>query len=133
MYRPAPRPLTLVFPTRALPLKDDSASASRSGDGAAGSKSKLTNTRGLNIVWAPKASPNHSTKSVCDQKNVAKRCASQNRYCTKPLRGKEGDRCQFKPDLSLHKDPPIPRAVQTVGRALAMSVLGGLHHQYFRA
>jgi len=35
MYRPAPRPLTLVFPTRALPLKDDSASASRSGDGAA--------------------------------------------------------------------------------------------------
>ena len=30
MYRPAPRPLTLVFPTRALPLKDDSASASRS-------------------------------------------------------------------------------------------------------
>src|SRR5262249_17520118 len=35
MYRPAPRPLTLVFPTRALPLKDDSASASRSADGAA--------------------------------------------------------------------------------------------------
>ena len=30
MYRPAPRPLTLVFPTRALPLKDDSAIASRS-------------------------------------------------------------------------------------------------------
>jgi len=35
--------------------------------------------------------------------------------------------------LSLHKDPPIPRAVKTVGRTLAMSVLGGLHHQYFRA
>jgi transposase InsO family protein len=35
--------------------------------------------------------------------------------------------------LSLHKDAPIPRAVQTVGRALAMPVLGGLHHQYFRA
>jgi len=30
MYRLAPRPLTLVFPTRALPLKDDSAIASRS-------------------------------------------------------------------------------------------------------
>jgi transposase InsO family protein len=35
--------------------------------------------------------------------------------------------------LSLHKDAPIPRAVQTVGRTLAMPVLGGLHHQYFRA
>jgi hypothetical protein len=35
--------------------------------------------------------------------------------------------------LSLHKDAPIPRSVQTVGRALAMPVLGGLHHQYFRA
>ena len=31
--------------------------------------------------------------------------------------------------LSLHKDAPIPRAVQTVGRTLAV-VLGGLHHQY---
>jgi hypothetical protein len=35
--------------------------------------------------------------------------------------------------LSLHKDAPIPRSVQTVGRVLAMPVLGGLHHQYFRA
>ena len=35
--------------------------------------------------------------------------------------------------LSLHKDAPIPRAVQTVGCTLAMPVLGGLHHQYFRA
>src|SRR5215831_16849868 len=35
--------------------------------------------------------------------------------------------------LSLHKDAPIPRAVQTVGLTLAMPVLGGLHHQYFRA
>jgi ribulose-5-phosphate 4-epimerase/fuculose-1-phosphate aldolase len=34
---------------------------------------------------------------------------------------------------SLHKDAPIPRAVQTVGRTLAMPVLAGLHHQYFRA
>jgi Integrase core domain len=32
--------------------------------------------------------------------------------------------------LSLHKDAPIPRAVQTIGRTLAVSVLGGLHHQY---
>jgi integrase-like protein len=35
--------------------------------------------------------------------------------------------------LSLDKDAPIPRTIQTVGRTLAMPVLGGLHHQYFRA
>src|SRR5260370_25051156 len=35
--------------------------------------------------------------------------------------------------LSLHKDAPIPRAVQTIGRTLAVPVLCGLHHQYFRA
>jgi hypothetical protein len=34
--------------------------------------------------------------------------------------------------LSLHKDAPIPRAVQTVGHTLAIPVLGGLHHEYFR-
>jgi hypothetical protein len=35
--------------------------------------------------------------------------------------------------LSLRKDAPIARAVQTVGFMLAMPVLGGLHHQYLRA
>jgi hypothetical protein len=35
--------------------------------------------------------------------------------------------------LSLHKDAPIPRVVQTFGHTLAVSVLGGLHHEYFRA
>ena len=35
--------------------------------------------------------------------------------------------------LSLHKDAPIRRTMQTVGRTLAMPVLGGLHHQYFGA
>jgi transposase InsO family protein len=34
--------------------------------------------------------------------------------------------------LSLHKDSPVSRAVQTVGRMLAIPVLGGLHHQYLR-
>ena len=33
--------------------------------------------------------------------------------------------------LSLHKDAPIARAVQTVGHTLAVPILGGLHHQYF--
>jgi hypothetical protein len=30
--------------------------------------------------------------------------------------------------LSLQKDAPIPRAVQTVGQMLAVPILGGLHH-----
>jgi transposase InsO family protein len=34
--------------------------------------------------------------------------------------------------LSLHKDAPIPRAVQTVGDTLPVSILGGLHHRYIR-
>ena len=35
--------------------------------------------------------------------------------------------------LSLQKDAPVPRTVQTVGQALAVPILGGLHHQYIRA
>ena len=34
--------------------------------------------------------------------------------------------------LSLCKDAPIARAVQTVGRVCAQPILGGLHHQYAR-
>ena len=34
--------------------------------------------------------------------------------------------------LSLHKDAPITRTVQTVGQTLAVPILGGLHHQYIR-
>jgi transposase InsO family protein len=34
--------------------------------------------------------------------------------------------------LSLSKDAPIPRAVQTVGNVIATPLLGGLHHQYVR-
>jgi transposase InsO family protein len=34
--------------------------------------------------------------------------------------------------LSLDKDAPVSRAIQTVGRILARPVLGGLHHQYVR-
>jgi transposase InsO family protein len=35
--------------------------------------------------------------------------------------------------LSLQKDAPIPRGVQTIGQILAVPILGGLHHQYIRA
>jgi transposase InsO family protein len=34
--------------------------------------------------------------------------------------------------LSLNKDAPIPREVQSVGPIFAKSHLGGLHHQYVR-
>jgi transposase InsO family protein len=34
--------------------------------------------------------------------------------------------------LSLHKDAPISRAVETAGRILCHAILGGLHHQYAR-
>ncbi len=34
--------------------------------------------------------------------------------------------------LSLQKDAPILRTVQTVGQTLAVPILGGLHHQYVR-
>jgi transposase InsO family protein len=34
--------------------------------------------------------------------------------------------------LSLRKDAPVSRAVQTAGRLLVRPVLGGLHHQYLR-
>ena len=35
--------------------------------------------------------------------------------------------------LSLNKDVPIPRAVDTTGRIISRPVLGGLHHQYARS
>src|SRR5450631_3315897 len=34
--------------------------------------------------------------------------------------------------LSLNKDAPVPRAVQTFGRIHATPILGGLHHHYVR-
>src|SRR6202008_4044125 len=34
--------------------------------------------------------------------------------------------------LSLNKDAPVPRSVQTVGRIYANPILGGLHHRYVR-
>ena len=34
--------------------------------------------------------------------------------------------------LSLAKDAPLPRAIQTVGSILPLPVLGGLHHRYVR-
>ena len=34
--------------------------------------------------------------------------------------------------LSLDKDTPISRSIETVGRILGQPILGGLHHQYVR-
>ena len=34
--------------------------------------------------------------------------------------------------LSLNKDAPVSRAVETAGRIICRPILGGLHHQYGR-
>ena len=39
---------------------------------------------------------------------------------------------EVRTHLSLKKDTPIMREVQTVGRVLPLPILGGLHHQYVR-
>ena len=39
---------------------------------------------------------------------------------------------QSRTHLSLDKDSPVSRAVQSVGRILPVPILGGLHHQYVR-
>ena len=39
---------------------------------------------------------------------------------------------QTRPHLALQKDAPLRRAVQRIGGVIAIPILGGLHHQYFR-
>ncbi len=39
---------------------------------------------------------------------------------------------QARTHLSLNKDAPVSRAIQTVGRILPLPILGGLHHLYVR-
>src|SRR6202521_4006170 len=39
---------------------------------------------------------------------------------------------EWRTHRSLNKDAPMHRAIQRVGRVAAMTVLGGLHHQYVR-
>jgi hypothetical protein len=39
---------------------------------------------------------------------------------------------EVRPHLSLSKDAPISRDVQSLGRIFAQQVLGGLHHHYVR-
>jgi transposase InsO family protein len=39
---------------------------------------------------------------------------------------------QTRTHLSLNKDSPVTRPIETVGRILPMPILGGLHHQYVR-
>ena len=39
---------------------------------------------------------------------------------------------EVRTHLSLNKDTPVPRKVQSVGRIFVKPHLGGLHHQYVR-
>jgi hypothetical protein len=39
---------------------------------------------------------------------------------------------QTRTHLSLNKDSPVTRPIETVGRILPVPILGGLHHQYAR-
>src|ERR1700674_1947569 len=39
---------------------------------------------------------------------------------------------QTRTHLSLNKDSPVTRPIETVGRILPVPILGGLHHQYLR-
>src|SRR6266699_561898 len=39
---------------------------------------------------------------------------------------------QTRTHLSLNKDSPVTRPIETVGRILPMPILGGLHHRYVR-
>ena len=50
---------------------------------------------------------------------------SVNGICANLLNSYQKYYNEARTHLSLHKDAPIPRAVQTVGRTLAMPVLGG--------
>jgi hypothetical protein len=39
---------------------------------------------------------------------------------------------QTRTHLALQKDAPLRRAIQRIGSAVAIPILGGLHHQYVR-
>jgi transposase InsO family protein len=39
---------------------------------------------------------------------------------------------QARPHRSLQKDAPLWRAIRRIGEVAAISILGGLHHQYVR-
>jgi hypothetical protein len=49
-----------------------------------------------------------------------------------PLRSYLNYYNETRTHLSLDKDAPVSRAIQTAGRVFARPVLGGLHHQYVR-
>jgi hypothetical protein len=39
---------------------------------------------------------------------------------------------EIRTHRSLHKDAPLMRPVQRIGRIMSHALLGGLHHQYIR-
>jgi hypothetical protein len=53
------------------------------------------------------------------------------RICDPPSSAYGSDN-EARTHLSLHKDAPVSRGVQAVGRILCLPILGGLHHQYVR-
>ena len=58
---------------------------------------------------------------VIDERHLRQLLGSYQRYYN-----------EARTHLSLRKDAPVSRAVQTVGSIIAKPLLGGLHHQYVR-
>ncbi len=59
--------------------------------------------------------------SSCLASGIFATCSSYQRYYN-----------EARTHLSLSKDAPVSRAVQTVGSIIATPLQGGLHHQYVR-
>jgi hypothetical protein len=59
--------------------------------------------------------------------------ASPDKNARDSVRLQRNYRSAAQSHLSLNKDSPVTRPVETVGRILPVQILGGLHHQYVRS